>query len=301
MNQLKFDVLVYLERKQNEVVMDLEVAKWHSIEENMVHEAIKSLIEMNYLKSSAAYQYEVTETAYAFLENYSVKRAIFFSAGFGSRMLPATINMPKPMIRVNGEVIIEKLLDAVLAAGIEDIYIVRGYLKDNLDLLLKKYPMIKFVDNDLYNQQNNISSAYLVKDLLQGALVLESDIVIYDPLVIRKYEYSSNYRSIKREKTKDWCFETKGNIITNVMIGGKDTQEMFGISYWTEKDGIQLEKDISEVYATKEGKNIFWDEVTLTYRKENYEVAIFEVNDKSLVEIDTYAELCALDQSYIVQ
>lgn len=300
MNQLKFDVLVYLERNQNEEVSDVEIASWHSVEEQDVRDSINTLLEMDYLNTTKESQYELTEAAYTYLEDYKVKRAIFFSAGFGSRMLPATINMPKPMIRVNGEVIIEKLLDAVLAAGIEEIYVVRGYLKDNLDLLLRKYPMIKFVDNDLYNEQNNISSAYLVKDLMKNALVLESDIVIYDPLVIRKYEYSSNYRSIKREKTEDWCFETQDNLITNVMIGGKDTQEMFGISYWTENDGIQLEKDITEIYATKEGKNIFWDEVMLTYRKDNYKIAVFEVKDKSLVEIDTYEELCALDQSYTI-
>lgn len=36
------------------------------------------------------------------LEPYRVKRAIFIAAGFGSRMVPITLNTPKPLVRVKG-------------------------------------------------------------------------------------------------------------------------------------------------------------------------------------------------------
>ncbi len=62
------------------------------------------------------------------LEPYRARRAVFLAAGFGSRMLPITINTPKPLVRVHGKRIIDTLLDAVIAAGITDIYIVNGYL-----------------------------------------------------------------------------------------------------------------------------------------------------------------------------
>ena len=37
------------------------------------------------------------------LEPYRAKRAIFIAAGFGSRLVPITINTPKPLVRVNGK------------------------------------------------------------------------------------------------------------------------------------------------------------------------------------------------------
>lgn len=49
------------------------------------------------------------------LEPYRVKRAIFIAAGFGSRMVPITLNTPKPLVRVKGQRIIDSLLDAVVA------------------------------------------------------------------------------------------------------------------------------------------------------------------------------------------
>lgn len=85
------------------------------------------------------------------------------AAGFGSRLVPVTLNTPKPLILVHGKKIIETLLDAVIEAGIQDITIVRGYLGEQFDVLLKKYPMIKFVSNPIYNESNNISSAYAIK------------------------------------------------------------------------------------------------------------------------------------------
>ena len=101
----------------------------------------------------------ITMAGIAALEPYRVKRAIFLAAGFGSRMVPLTFNTPKPLVRVHGVRMIDTLLDAVVAAGIEEIIIVRGYLAEQFDQLLYKYPNIKFVENVAYNDANNISSA----------------------------------------------------------------------------------------------------------------------------------------------
>lgn len=300
MNRNEFDVLVFIEREKNKRVTQQEIADWHNISLGTVNKAIDKLVSEGYIKSLGRSKYEILDKAYTFLEDYKVKRAIFFAAGFGSRLVPVTLNTPKPLIRVNGKIIIELLLDAVLEAGIEEIYIVRGYLKEQFDVLLKKYPTVKFIDNDIYNEANNISSALMTKDLFENALVLESDLVLYDPKIIRKYEYSSNYRSIYRERTDDWCFETKGSLITDVMIGAKDTQEMVGISYWNIEDGKQMSQDIDEVYNQPGGKELFWDEVMLRYRKNNYEVSYFEVRPETIIEIDTYNELCDLDPIYRV-
>jgi len=70
------------------------------------------------------------------LEPYRAKRAIFIAAGFGSRLIPITFNTPKPLVRVHGERIIDRLIDACLQAGINEIYIVRGYLGELFDQLL---------------------------------------------------------------------------------------------------------------------------------------------------------------------
>ena len=116
-----------------------------------VNKILKELAEAGYIENGS-----VTKAGMTALEPYRVKRAVIIAAGFGTRLVPITFNTPKPLVRVHGERIIDRLLDACLAAGINEIYIVRGYLSELFDQLLYKYPMIKFLENPVYNEANNI-------------------------------------------------------------------------------------------------------------------------------------------------
>ncbi|MEE0133366.1 MAG: sugar phosphate nucleotidyltransferase [Treponema sp.] len=242
----------------------------------------------------------ITQAGLEALEPYRVKRAIFIAAGFGSRMVPITLNTPKPLVRVKGERIIDSILDAVVAAGIEDIVIVRGYLSEQFDQLLYKYPNIKFVENPAYNEANNISSAMCVRYLLGNSYVCEGDILLHNPKIIQKYQYQSNYCGIKVDRTDDWClFENKGRI-TGVAVGGENCHQMMGISYWTEDDGKRLGDCIKKVYEMPGGKERYWDQVALQYFVDDFNIAIRECSAEDFIEIDTFNELKAIDSVYDV-
>ena len=215
----QFDLLVYLEARQEEKHAQRALAKALGLSVGMINKLLSELQEKELLCANEQGHFEVTLKGYAWLEPYRVKKAIFLAAGFGSRLVPITLNTPKPLIMVHGKRIIETLLDAVLAAGITDITIVRGYLGEQFDLLLKKYPMIRFIDNPIYNESNNISSAMLIKDQMENAYVLESDLLLYHPHIIRKYEYRTNYCGFAVERSDDWCFQTKNGMIKKVSVG----------------------------------------------------------------------------------
>lgn len=243
----------------------------------------------------------ITVKGLAALEPYRARRAIFFAAGFGSRMLPITINTPKPLVRVWGERIIDRLLDAVTAVGIEEIYIVRGYLKDAFDQLKSKYPSIKFLDNPIYDSTNNISSALQAKDFFQNAYVFESDLLLRSPELITKYQYRSNYLAIPVDQTEDWCFSVDGERrITRIAKGSEEPcWQMVGVSYWTAKDGGRLSRDIPAVFNQDEGaKQIFWDDVALDRRPEEYKVHVRECSFNDVAEIDSFRELQEVDEAY---
>lgn len=256
---------------------------------------VKELSEQGYVNDKG-----ITKKGLEILENYRVKRAVFFAAGFGSRLIPITLNTPKPLVRVNGKRIIEGLLDAVIAAGIEDIIVVRGYLAEQFDQLLYKYPMIKFIDNNLYNEANNISSSLIAKEYLSNAYVFEADLLIYNPGIIKKYQYHSNFLAIKKDVTDDWCFETKDGIITEEKVGGTNCYQMVGISYWDKEDGKKLSKDIEKAFNMPGGKELYWEQVPLVKFKNNYKVEIRECKEDDIIEIDTFNELRQIDKSYNV-
>jgi len=241
----------------------------------------------------------ITEAGVQALEPYRVKRAIFMAAGFGSRLVPITLNTPKPLIRVKGKRMIDSLLDAVVSAGIEEIYLVRGYLSEQFDQLLKKYPNIVFIENPVYNETNNISSAYFARHLFANAYVFESDLLLYNPQLITKYQYQSNYLAVPTERTEDWCFTTNAQgVIKSFACGGTDCYHMYGISYWNQEDGTRLEKDIERVYNIPGGKERYWDQVIFDYSIDHYDVRVRECSFSDIIEIDTFNELKQLDKNY---
>lgn len=291
-NKSQFDLLTYLEAAQ-EKQTQRQMAKGLGMALATLNKLHTDLQEKGLVESG-----RITAKGIEALEPYRVKRAIFIAAGFGSRLVPITLNTPKPLVRVKGVRMIDTLLDAVVAAGIEEIYVVRGYLSEQFDQLLYKYPQIKFIENSGYNEANNILSVLKAADLLENAYVLEADLFLKNPKMITKYQFDSNYLGVKVDRTDDWCFICKGDLIKKMVIGGTDCYHMFGISYWNEKDAKLLSKEVEEVYNMPGGRERYWDQVPLEYFIKNHQVRVRPCSFEDIVEIDTFNELKAIDSAY---
>lgn len=259
-----------------------------------VNKLAKEMNAIGYTKGG-----KITPEGLEALEPYRAKRAIFIAAGFGTRLVPITLNTPKPLVRVKGKRIIDGLIDACLEAGINEIYIVRGYLAEQFDQLLYKYPMIKFLENPSYNESNNISSALCARYLMCSAYVFEADLLMNNPSVIKKYHYTSNYLGIPMERSNDWCFTVSSdNVIKELKVGGLDCYQEVGISYWDEVSGKKLSEHLLSAYEMPGGKERYWDEVPLRIFASEYRVEVRECRQNDVIEIDTFRELKAIDKTY---
>ncbi len=288
----EFDILSVLESAKTKL-SQRDIAGKCGYSVGTVNTTITELTSKGMVKDK-----KITYAGIEELEPYRVKRAIFVAAGFGSRLVPITLNTPKPLVRVHGERIIDSLLDAVVAAGIEEIIIIRGYLSEQFDQLLYKYPNIKFLENPAYNEGNNIISLMCARYLLENAYILESDIILKNPSLIKKYQYQSNYCGVPCERTDDWCFSVDKDTITGVSVGGFNVYQMVGISYWTSKDGRKLGECLKKVYEMPGGKERYWDNVPLTYCKDDFSLVVRKCSFDDFIEIDTFSELKNIDNTY---
>ncbi|MBR0284128.1 MAG: phosphocholine cytidylyltransferase family protein [Selenomonadaceae bacterium] len=233
------------------------------------------------------------------MTNCKVQRAIILAAGLGSRMAPVTDTLPKPLVPVHGKPLMERLLDAVLAAGIEEIYLVRGYLGEQFEKLLPKYPMLRFIENPDYQSANNISSVVYAGELLGNAYLIEGDLLLKKPELIAPCQQESNYLAIPVDETDDWCFyPDEEGYIRKMAVGGKDCMQMVGISYWTEADGKRLAERARSLYYDQGRRDIFWDEIALDAYLTEFRVRVRICGREDVIELDTLEELRALDASY---
>lgn len=297
-NKYQFDILTFLEKNGIGKYTQRYLSDFLTISLGTINKELNYCQELGFIQIDSEGKMQITEKGLKVLEPYAVRKAIILAAGFGSRLAPVTLNTPKPLVKVNGVRIIDTLLDSLVAKGITNIVIVRGYKKEMFDELLDKYPFLKFIDNDEYNVTNNISSVVKAIEYIDRCYICEADLLIDNPDIINKYEFTTNYLGIKVKETDDWCFTKKGNYIDTFKIGGENCYQTIGISYWNEEDSKKLSQAILKLYNSRGGKESFWDMAALKNSKKDFKIEIRNCYKTDVTEIDNFSELVALDSSY---
>ena len=120
-------------------------------------------------------------------ETRTVRRALILAAGRGNRLQPLTADIPKCLVEIGGESLLERALRALASQDVVEAVIVVGYkggvIRDRLGSRFAGID-IRYVEAPDYATTNNIRSLWDARDYLdQDLLLLEADIA-FDPTVI---------------------------------------------------------------------------------------------------------------------
>lgn len=231
---------------------------------------------------------------------YKVERAIIMAAGVGQRMQPLTNEIPKPMVKVNGVRMIQTVIDGLMKNGIDEIYVVVGYLKDKFHELKEEYPNIQIIENPYYSECNNISSLYVAREHLENAIILDGDQIIFNDSILKKEFEKSGYNAIwTDEETDEWLMQVEnGRVLSCSRTGGKTGWQLFSVSRWNEEDGRRLRKYLSVEFVEKGNRQIYWDDVAMFLYFDKFDLGIQKMNKGDIVEIDSLQELADIDSYY---
>lgn len=230
----QFDVLYALSKNTQLTQKELSLATGLSV--GTVNSTIGLLKEQEFIDSSN----QLTTEGNKALKPYKVDNAIIMAAGFASRCAPLSYERPKGLFTVKGEVLIERQIRQLQEAGINEIYVVVGYMKD-LFFYLEDTLNVKIIINDEYYCRNNTSSLFAARYYLRNTYICSSDNYFvnnpFNDYVYEPYfacEFSEDY-------TDEWCVQLgpHGRII-KYEPGGSKSWFQIGEFYWT--------KDFSRKY-----------------------------------------------------
>ncbi len=107
--------------------------------------------------------------------------AIIIAAGFEEELLPLIEDRPKAMLEIKGKTLLERQIQVLNECGVKDIVVVRGYHKEQIDLL-----NIRYYDNDHFRDTGELTSLFMAdSEMSDRFLFLYSDI-LFDPSILEK-------------------------------------------------------------------------------------------------------------------
>lgn len=208
-------------------------------------------------------EYSLLKKGIDLLKQYRVDSAVILAAGFGSRFVPLTFETPKGLLEVFGERMIERQIRQLQEAGIYDITIVVGYLKEKFDYLIDKYN-VKLLYNPEYHNKNTLTTVYRARDCFKGknTYLLSSDNWIRNNMY-HTYECGAWYSSVYMEgTTSEWCLESnKKGLLTKVQIGGSDSWVMYGPVYFSKDFSEKFFPVLEKYYETPGTEQLYWEQV----------------------------------------
>jgi len=256
----------------------------------------------DYAKTQYNYAKEYCKVAKEMIRKTNkIERAIILAAGKGTRLRPITYEIPKSLIEVNGKRMIDTIIDSLYKNGINEIYVVVGYLKEKFYVLKEKYPNVKFIENPYYDNTNSISSLYVARDYIENCIIMDADQIIYNDNILNPYFNMSGYScSWSSRYTKEWLLTLDDNKVVSSCSkdGGKDAWRLYSLSRWNKKDGLKLKKYLEYEFENKKNRDIYWDDVVLFRHFDSFKLGIYQIKEEDMIEIDTIDELIMVDGRY---
>lgn len=256
----------------------------HSL--GVVNRSVKELMSAGYINEEV----KLTPKAVKEFKSKAPKNAIILAAGFGMRMVPINMEVPKGLIEVNGEPLVERAIKQLHEAGVKEIYIVVGFMKEKYEYLIDEYG-VELVVNSEYAVKNNLHSLKLVLNHLSNSYIIPCDIWC-DRNPYQSHELYSWYMvSDLIDNDSSVRVNRKMELVSVPQNVGGNT--MVGISYLLEEEAKIVRDRVEELCKDAQNNVVFWEKAL--YHKDKMIVAARIFPSTDVVEINTYEQLRELD------
>lgn len=231
------------------------------------------------------------------------RNAIILAAGKSNRFAPFTYERPKGLFRVKNEILIERQIRQLIEAGISEIIVVVGYMKEKFFYLENLFPQVKLIVNNNFGVKGNLYSLYVAREFLRDTYVSYADYYFSkNPFIDSVFQDNRSYHSCVYREGKFNGFSVKlsdADVITHVDLGGKDQFAMSGHAYFNKAFSERFVKLLeTEINDFRVG-SLFWEEF---YERHIGELTLFakKYNCRDVLEFNSIEDLRQFDSDFLM-
>lgn len=252
----------------------------------LINKLLKKMKEQGLLTAS----YNLTDEAEQLIKHSKPENAVILAAGVGMRMVPINVLAPKALLEIDHQCLIERQIQQLHEAGINNITIVTGFMKDAFEYLIDEYG-VKLIYNSRYYEKNNLHSLAAAADLISSTYIIPCDLWCAEN-PFRKTELYSWYMISEQSSRDSFVRINRKRELIRTVSGGN---QMIGISYLCGESAVYVKKRLAELVSSREYDQSFWEEAL--FLKDRMIVNSRMIHEGEITEINTYEQLRDLDSN----
>jgi len=229
---------------------------------------------------------------------YEINNAIILAAGYSSRFVPICNDMPKGLLQVNGDILIERQIHQLNNIGINDITVITGTHAEQFNYLAKKYN-IRLIFNPDYAIKNNFASLYAGREVFSNTIISSSDLYFKENIFQKSAEHSYYAAVYIKDKTKQRSLTLDENDkIIRTAYGGENTWITFGgQALFLKEVSEKLINIMHLVYEKPEYANKYWVDI-MDEHLEELPMYIKRIDIDNITEFNSLESLWEFDNNF---
>lgn len=257
-----------------------------------VNSVVRELEELGYVGDR-----QITHAGMRALEPHKVDNAVILAAGLSERFAPISYEKPKGLLRVRGEILIERQIEQLIEAGINDITVVVGYKQGYFFYLRKKYGVRIAVDGSLPRVTTTGRCGWFV-------IVSPTPTSVHPTTTSRSTPSSRTCirRTMRRSSWKvrrmSGAWRPVRVAVPGVSIGGRDAWVMLGHVFFDRAFSSAFRRILEEEYHRPETAGKLWEAIYMDHLKD-LRMVEREYSPGIINEFDSLDELRDFDPSFI--
>ena len=221
------------------------------------------------------------------LESYRVSGAVILAIGNEPGVFPFSHQMPMGMLTVKGQVLIERQIEQLLEAGVSDITLVIGRMREQFFYLSEKYG-VKLLTYSDHQNRNDHAAVLMMGDHLRNAYILRAG-EYYECNPFAPHVFKSTCLGLPA-KSQDGgrvisCEAGSVRIVGPVFLDRDDAEKLLAI--------------IGDSYDLPGTLSMAWEDF-LFDRANGFDLSVRLYPCGSIRRFETLEDLCSFDPDFIL-
>lgn len=230
-------------------------------------------------------------------------KAIILAAGNGKRLHPYTKYIPKCLLDIESETILERQLNSIRYCGIDEVVIVVGYESETVENFLRDYNglgmRIKTLYNPFYRTTNSLISLWIARGEMEQDIVLMNGDDVFETEVLEKVLYQNDEIICLPVKKKPYYEKEDMKVIMDgkkIIAIGKDlTNEVsaisVGIRIFRDRGVELLKRAIEEEIRTDGALEKWYISAVQRLIEKGYMINSIDIDDLFWMDVDYPSDL----------